>query len=88
MANSLQANKRIRQNEKSRLRNKSVKSEIKTLTKKFYSLVEDQDRVGAEAVFTDLTSRLDKAAKNNLFHENNVARQKSAIAKSLGALKG
>ena len=88
MANSLQANKRIRQNEKSRLRNKSVKSEIKTLTKKFYSLVEDQDRVGAEAVFTDLTSRLDKAAKNNLFHENNVARQKSAIARSLGALKG
>ena len=88
MANSLQANKRIRQNEKSRLRNKSVKSEIKTLTKKFYSLVEDQDRVGAEAIFTDLTSRLDKAAKNNLFHENNVARQKSAIARSLGALKG
>ena len=88
MANSLQANKRIRQNEKSRLRNKSVKSEIKTLTKKFYSLVEDQDRVGAEAVFTDLTSRLDKAAKNNLFHQNNVARQKSAIARSLGALKG
>ena len=88
MANSLQANKRIRQNEKSRLRNKSVKSEIKTLTKKFYSLVEDQDRVGAEAIFTDLTSRLDKAAKNNLFHQNNVARQKSAIARSLGALKG
>ena len=88
MANSLQANKRIRQNEKSRLRNKSVKSEIKTLTKKFYSLVEDQDRVGAEAIFTDLTSRLDKAAKNNLFHENNVARQKSAIARSLGALNG
>lgn len=88
MANSLQANKRIRQNEKSRLRNKSVKSEIKTLTKKFYSLVEDQDRVGAEAVFTDITSRLDKAAKNNLFHKNNVAKQKSAIAKSLGALKG
>tara|TARA_B100000749_G_scaffold151270_1_gene116194 strand:- start:48 stop:260 length:213 start_codon:yes stop_codon:yes gene_type:complete len=70
------------------LRNKSVKSEIKTLTKKFYSLIEDQDRVGAEAVFTDITSRLDKAAKNNLFHKNNVAKQKSAIAKSLGALKG
>ena len=87
MANSLQANKRIRQNEKSRLRNKSVKSEINTLKKKFYSLVEDQDRVGAEAIFTDLTSRLDKAAKNNLFHQNNVARQKSAIARSLGALK-
>lgn len=88
MANSLQAKKRIRQNEKSRLRNKSAKSEIRTLTKKFYSLIENQDRVGAEAVFSDLSSRLDKAAKNNLFHKNNVARQKSAISKSLGALKG
>ena len=88
MANSLQAKKRIRQNEKSRLRNKSAKREIRTLTKKFYSLIEDQDRVGAEAVFSDLSSRLDKAAKNHLFHKNNVARQKSAISKSLGALKG
>ena len=88
MANSLQAKKRIRQNEKSRLRNKSAKSEIRTLTKKFYSLVEGQDRVGAEAVFTELSSRLDKAAKSHLFHKNNVARQKSAIAKSLSALKG
>jgi small subunit ribosomal protein S20 len=88
MANSLQAKKRIRQNEKSRLRNKSAKSEIRTLTKKFYSLIENQDRVGAEAVFSDLSSRLDKAAKNHLFHKNNVARQKSAISKSLGALKG
>ena len=88
MANSLQAKKRIRQNEKSRLRNKSAKREIKTLTKKFYSLVEDQDRAGAEAVFADLTSRLDKAAKNHLYHKNNVSRQKSTIANSLKALKG
>lgn len=88
MANSVQAKKRIRQNEKSYLRNKSAKSEIKTLTKKFYALVEEQDKAGAESVFTRLNSRLDKAEKNYLYHKNNVARKKSVIAKTLGSLKG
>ncbi|MEC7777351.1 MAG: 30S ribosomal protein S20 [Planctomycetota bacterium] len=88
MANSLQAKKRIRQNEKSRIRNKSAKSEIRTLTKKFNALVESQDKAGAESVSRELTSSLDKAEKNHLFHRNNIARQKSAIAKSLAGIQG
>ena len=88
MANSLQAKKRIRQNEKSRLRNKGAKSEIKTLTKKFHSMVESRDKAGAESVFQKLSSCLDKAAKNNLYHRNNIARQKSTIARLLAGLNG
>ena len=88
MANSLQAKKRIRQNEKSRIRNKSAKSEIRTLTKKFNALVESQDKAGAESVFRQLTSSLDKAEKNHLFQRNNIARQKSAIAKGLAGIQG
>jgi len=88
MANSLQAKKRIRQNEKSCLRNKSAKSEIRTLTKKFNALVESQDKAGAESAFRQLTSSLDKAQKNHLFQRNNIARQKSATAKSLAGLQG
>ena len=88
MANSLQAKKRIRQNETSRIRNKSAKSEIRTLTKKFNALVKSQDKAGAESVFRDLTSSLDKAEKNHLFHRNNIARQKSAISKSLAGIQG
>ena len=88
MANSLQAKKRIRQNEKSRIRNKSAKSEIRTLTKKFNALVESQDKAGAESVFRQLTSSLDKAEKNHRFQRNNIARQKSAIAKSLAGIQG
>ena len=88
MANSLQAKKRIRQNEKSQLRNKGAKSEIKTLTKKFHSMVESQDKVGAESGFAKLASCLDKAAKNNLYHRNNIARQKSTIARLLAGLNG
>ena len=88
MANSLQAKKRIRQNEKSQLRNKGAKSEIKTLTKKFHSMVESQDKAGAESAFQELSSCLDKAAKNNLYHRNNIARQKSTIAGLLAGLNG
>ena len=88
MANSLQAKKRIRQNEKSRIRNKSAKSEIRTLTKKFNALVESQDKAGAESVLRQLTSSLDKAQKNHLFQRNNIARQKSAIARSLAGIQG
>ena len=88
MANSLQAKKRIRQNEKSRLRNKGAKSEIKTLTKKFHSMVESQDKAGAESAFQELSSCLDKAAKNNLYHRNNIARRKSVLTQSLAGLNG
>ena len=88
MANSLQAKKRIRQNEKSRIRNKSAKSEIRTLTKKFNALVESQDKAGAESVFRQLTSSRDKAEKNHLFQRNNIARQKSAIATGLAGIQG
>ena len=88
MANSLQAKKRMRQNEKSRIRNKSAKSEIRTLTKKFNALVESQDKAGAESVFRQLTSSLDKAEKNHLFQRNNIARQKSAIARGLAGIQG
>ena len=88
MANSLQAKKRMRQNEKSRIRNKSAKSEIRTLTKKFNALVESQDKAGAESVLRQLTSSLDKAQKNHLFQRNNIARQKSAIARSLAGIQG
>ena len=88
MANSLQAKKRMRQNEKSRIRNKSAKSEIRTLTKKFNALVESQDKAGAESVLRQLTSSLDKAQKSHLFQSNNIARQKSAIARSLAGIQG
>ena len=88
MANSLQAKKRIRQNEKCRLRNKGAKSEIKTLTRKFHSLVEGRDKAGAESVLAKLLSCLDKAAKNNLYHRNNIARRKSALTQSFAGLNG
>jgi small subunit ribosomal protein S20 len=86
MAHSLQASKRIRQNEKARIRNKSMKNEIKTLTKTLRDKVEAKDLDGAEALLGKVASKLDKAAKNNIYHRNTVARHKASNARLVSSL--
>lgn len=86
MAHSLQAKKRIRQNEKARIHNKSMKNEIKTLTKTLRSKVEEKDLEGAQTLLKRVASKLDKAAKNHLYHRNTVARQKSSNARLVSTL--
>ena len=80
MAHSKQAKKRMRQNEQRRIRNKSVRSEIKTLTKSLVEKVQAKDAEAAQALLRKVTSKLDKAAKTNIYHRNSVARRKSKIA--------
>jgi len=86
MAHSLQARKRIRQNEKARISNKSMKNEIKTLTKNLRDKVQEKDLEGAQALLRRVASKLDKAAKNNIYHRNTVARQKSSNARLVSSL--
>jgi small subunit ribosomal protein S20 len=84
----MQATKRGRQNEKRRIRNKSVKNEIKTLTKTLVEKVQAKDAAAAQTLFRKLTSKLDKAAKTHLYHKNSAARRKSQLSvlvSSIGA---
>ena len=83
MPHSKQAKKRMRQNEKHRILNKSIRSEIKTLTKALSEKVKTDDAEGAEALFRKVTSKLDKAVKSHIYHKNSVARRKSKIASVL-----
>jgi small subunit ribosomal protein S20 len=86
MAHSAQARKRIRQNANRRLRNKSVQSEIKTLTKRFAALVEARDKEGAATLFRALVSKMDKAARRRIYHRNTIARKKSSAARLLASV--
>ncbi len=91
MAHSAQAKKRIRQNEVRRLRNKSAKSEIKTLTKRLEGLIEssgsdDGAKDAARELLPTLVSKLDKAGRRNVYHRNTVARKKSQIARLVNSL--
>ena len=86
MAHSAQATKRARQSEKARIRNKSVRNEIKTLEKTLQEKLTAKDMEGAKALFRTVISKLDKAAKNHVYHRNTVARQKSKVASLLKGL--
>ena len=83
MAKSKSVLKRERQNETRRLKNKSTKSEIKTYMKKVIAHLEAGEIDNAKKAFGVLTSKLDKAAKKNILHKNNVANKKSKSAKRI-----
>ena len=85
MANIKSQIKRNRQNEKARLRNKAVKSSLKTAIRKFHAAVEAGDAATAEALMRDASRKLDKAVSKGVIHRNQAANRKSAIAKRQGA---
>jgi len=77
--------KRNRQNEKRRLRNKSVKSSLKTAIRKFHKATESGDNAAAATLLQDATRQLDKAVSKGVIHKNQAANRKSAIAKKVSA---
>jgi small subunit ribosomal protein S20 len=78
--------KRNKQNEKRRLRNKSVKSSLKTAIRKFTEATKGSDRESADALFRAATRKLDKAVSKGVIHKNQAANRKSAIARKLAKL--
>jgi small subunit ribosomal protein S20 len=77
--------KRNRQNEKRRLRNKAVKSSLKTAIRKFREATAAGDAESATALMRDASRKLDKAVSKGVIHKNQAANRKSAIAKRLAA---
>ncbi|MBN2363157.1 30S ribosomal protein S20 [candidate division WOR-3 bacterium] len=71
--------KRIRQNEKSNLRNRAMKSQVKTVSKKIKTSKEIKEK---EANLSKAYSLIDKSAKKNVYHKNKAARLKSKMAKA------
>ena len=81
MANIKSQIKRNRQNEKRRVRNKAVKSELKTRTKSALAHADD------DATVATAMSHIDKAASNGVIHKNAAARRKSRLMKALARKK-
>ncbi|MGH8824864.1 MAG: 30S ribosomal protein S20 [Jiangellaceae bacterium] len=86
MANIKSQKKRILTNEKARLRNKAVKSSLKTATRRFSTAAEAGDTEQATALAREASRKLDKAASKGVIHKNQAANRKSAIAKRAAAL--
>ncbi|MEV5895230.1 30S ribosomal protein S20 [Nonomuraea fuscirosea] len=86
MANIKSQIKRNKQNEKARLRNKAVKSSLKTAVRKFREAAEQGDVEQAAALQRVAARQLDKAVSKGVIHKNQAANRKSAIAKQAAAL--
>ena len=80
MANIKSAKKRIKVTAKKALRNRSVKSAMKSNLKKFYAVVESGDKAAATAMLPQITAVVDKAASKGILHKNAAARKKSQLA--------
>jgi small subunit ribosomal protein S20 len=80
------AEKRHRKSEERRLRNKSVKSSVKTSVKKFTALAQKKD-AGAEAALRDMIKKLDTAAGKGIISKNAAARKKSRMQKYYNSIK-
>ncbi|WP_156250316.1 30S ribosomal protein S20 [Pseudactinotalea terrae] len=86
MANIKSQIKRIRTNEKARLRNKAVKSELKTQVRHVREAIASGDKETATAALATASRHLDKAASKGVIHLNQAANRKSALAKQVAAL--
>ncbi|WP_225844649.1 30S ribosomal protein S20 [Streptomyces sp. HPF1205] len=88
MANIKSQIKRNKTNEKARLRNKAVKSELKTAIRRTREAVAAGDTEKATAAARLAAKKLDKAVSKGVIHKNQAANKKSALAHTVSALQG
>lgn len=81
MPNSKSAEKRVRQTAKRALRNRRVKSLLKTTMRRFEEALQSDDREAAQARLTAAISQIDRAAAAGVVHKNNAARKKSRLTR-------
>ena len=80
MANIKSQIKRIKTNEKARLRNKATKSSLRTSVRRFREAADAGDTAKATEFAQAASRALDKAASKGVIHKNQAANRKSAIA--------
>ncbi len=86
MANIKSQQKRNRTNERARLRNKSVKSSLRTAVRAFRDAADTGDKEKAAELLLTTNRKLDKAASKGVIHKNQAANKKSALARTLNKI--
>ena len=80
MANIKSAKKRILVNQAKALQNQMVKSQLKTVIKKFNAAVESGDKAVASEAYKLAVKKVDQAVAHGILHKNNAAHKKSEFA--------
>ena len=86
MANSAQAGKRARQNDKQRACNAALRSTLRTAIKKVQKAVLAGDKVVAASTFGVSVSVIDRIADKKIIHKNKAARHKSRLSAAIKAM--
>jgi len=84
---SSSAEKRHRQSEERRLRNKAVKSSVRTSIKKFQVLAQKKSTGDAEIALREMIKKIDTAAGKGIIKKNTAARKKSRMQKLYNSIK-
>ena len=82
MTNIKSAKKRILVNDKKNLRNRSIKSALKTTVKKFNAAVAEGNKELAASMLPGVISAVDKAAAKGIMHKNAANRKKAELSKA------
>lgn len=87
MPNIKSAIKRTKVIETKTLRNKMIKSEVKTAIRTFNTAVESGDKSKAEETFKVAVKKIDQSCTKGVIKANTASRKKSALAKKLNTVK-
>ena len=79
MANSLSARKRARQSERSRRRNASQRSHVRTAIKNVLNAIESGDKTAADAAYKAVVPAIDRSVAKGIMPKNKAARHKSRL---------
>ena len=83
MANIKSAKKRILVNETKAIRNKQIKSKVKTMIKKVDAAVAASDKNLATTSLVEAVSEIDKACSKGVYHKNTASRKVSRLTKAI-----
>jgi small subunit ribosomal protein S20 len=83
LSNSSTAAKRHRQNIKRRIRNRMLKSELRTNTRKLLELVQSRSTEDAKKQYVSVAGLLDRAVSKGVLHKNTASRKKHRLYKVL-----
>ena len=86
MANTPQAKKRIRRNEKRETVNKNRVSRIRTFIKKVETAIESGDKDQANQALKDMQPELARGVSKGVYHRNVAARKMSRLNKRIAAI--
>ena len=87
MANHKSALKRIRSSKRKQVRNRAIRSRMRTQLKKARLSIESADLENAREATRAAVRELDRAAVKGVLHPNNAARRKSRLMKQLAKLE-